>query len=94
MTGDHPTCKHLAETFTQGMDHWFKDEISREELVEERKAQLERGNHKSATDNETELKKMLGEEVKCGFSLLLEPSEMENMDGAEVQIMGKCPCSP
>ena len=50
--------------------------------MEEQEAQLKRGNHKSATENETELKKMPGKEVKCGFSLPLDPSDMENMDGA------------
>ena len=79
----------MAVTLTQGMDHWFKDKISREELVEEQEAQLKRGNHKLATENETELKKMLGKEVKCGFSLPLEPSKTESTDGAEVQPVGK-----
>ena len=88
-TGDHPTFECLAETLTQGVDHWFKDDISREELVEEREAQLKKGNHESATKNETELKKMPGKEVKCGFSLPFEPSETEHADGAEVQPVGK-----
>ena len=42
-----------------------------------------------ATDNTTEMKKMLGKEVKCGFGLQFEQSETENTDGAEVQPVGK-----
>jgi hypothetical protein len=45
----HPSFSFFRTTLKEGMNYFFEEDISEEQRVRELKANLERGNHKSAT---------------------------------------------
>ena len=68
VVGSHPNFPDLKEMFTQGFDYALKCELTNAERVAKVEAQLERGNHKSATKNEEEVQSLLAGDVKHGPS--------------------------
>ena len=65
--GSHPNFRDLEKMFTHGFEYILKRELTEAEQVAEVEAQLERGNHKSATKNEEEVQSLLAGDVKHGF---------------------------
>ena len=67
--GRHPHFRFLAEMLTHGFEYYLTRELSEEERAAELSAQLVRGNHKSATDSEDEVQRLLEVDVRHGFVL-------------------------
>jgi len=86
--GNHPSFQYLCQTFTSGMDYIFTRELSETERTTELLAQLERGNHKSATDDEPSVAKLIAKDVRHGFSLPLPADIVPRIKGALVQPCG------
>jgi hypothetical protein len=86
--GDHPILEYLDEVFTSGMEYRYLWEISEEERVAELEAQIQRGNHKSATEEIEVVQKLLAREVHFGFSLPFKAELVTQIKGAAVQPCG------
>lgn len=56
LVGRHPNFPFLKEMFQSGFDYILTRDLTDDERLAELEAQLERGNHKSTTDNEGEIK--------------------------------------
>ena len=69
LVGLHPNFPFLKEMFQAGFDYFLSRDLSEEERMTELDAQLERGNHKSATENEDEINSLLTGDVVHGFVL-------------------------
>jgi hypothetical protein len=68
--------------------NFFKEDISEEQRVRELEANLERGNHKSATSRPEVTESQLHKDVQHGFSLPFSRNLVKRLRGALVQ-----PCS-
>jgi hypothetical protein len=83
--GDHPNFGKLKTMFTYGFEYFLKRELSEEERLSEFAAQLERGNHKSATQNESEVQALLEGDVKHGFVLPVKTDCLHLVQGLHLQ---------
>ena len=73
VVGSHPNFRDLEKMFSHGFDYVLKRELTEAERVAEVEAQLERGNHKSATKNQEEVQRtMLAGDVKHSFGLPIQ----------------------
>jgi hypothetical protein len=70
------------------MDYFFEKDISEEQRVQELDANLERGNHKSATSEPAITESQLLKDVKHGFSFPFPRSLVKKLRGALVQPCG------
>jgi hypothetical protein len=86
--GEHPILEYLESTFQEGMPYHFTKEISEPERQAEFEAQIARGNHKSATDDEDAVQALLDREVKHGFSMPIPSALVDKLRGAMVQPCG------
>jgi hypothetical protein len=84
----HPNFAFFRGVLQKGMDYFFHQEISEEERMAELEANLERGNHKSATSDPLITTKALHKDVKFGFSLPFPSSLVRHLKGALVQPCG------
>jgi hypothetical protein len=83
--GGHPNFGDLKAMFTYGFDYFLKRELTEEERLKEFEAQLERGNHKSATQNESEVQALLEGDVKHGFVLPVRVDCLHLVQGLHLQ---------
>ncbi len=86
--GGHPNFGFFKETLRKGMDYCFDTEISEEQRVLELEANLERGNHKSATSKPDITEKQLLKDVYHGFSFPFPSGMVRKLKGALVQPCG------
>jgi hypothetical protein len=86
--GGHTNFEFFAHIITKGMSYVFTRELSEEERTTELAANVERGNHKSANDAPTEVTRLLGKDVKHGFSFPIRPHIISKIKGAFVQPCG------
>jgi len=86
--GKHPNYPFFADIHTNGMDYHFDFDLTEDERMAELQANLERGNHNSAKDDDEVLKKMAYKEVKHGFAIPVAVEIIKKMKGAMIQAMG------
>jgi hypothetical protein len=86
--GTHPNFPELAEIVTTGMPYRYKVKLSETDRTTELNAMLARGNHKSAEDEPTAVKKLLLKDVTHGFSMPVLPSIVPRLLCALVQPLG------
>ena len=85
VVGRHPNFSFLEEMFQVGFDYFLSRDLSEEERVTELDAQLERGNHKSATENEDEINSLLTGDVVHGFVLPFLAGSIKSLKGVHLQ---------
>ena len=85
LVGRHPNYPFLKEMFQSGFEYFLSRELSEEERTTELEAQLERGNHKSATENEDEINSLLTGDVVHGFVLPFLASSIKRLKGVHLQ---------
>jgi hypothetical protein len=86
--GGHPNFGFFKDTLKKGMDYFFDSEISEEQCVLELEANLERGNHKSATSRPEITEKQLLKDVHHGFAFPFPTGMVRKLKGALVQPFG------
>jgi len=86
--GRHPQFGYLKEMFQSGFDYFVLRELTDDERLQELSAQIERGNHKSATQSQDEVTAMLLGDVKRGFILPLRADDVRRLRGSLVQPCG------
>jgi hypothetical protein len=67
--------------FTKGFNYALKRELTEAKRVAEVEAQMERGNHKSATKNKEEVQSLLAGDVKHGFVLPIQVGVLKSIKG-------------
>jgi hypothetical protein len=75
LLGRHPNFAELEEVLTNGMPYRYAIELDETRRQKELKAQIERGNHKSAQANPEQVGKLLSKDVAHGFAMVV-PTEM------------------
>jgi hypothetical protein len=83
--GKHPHFEFLSRMLTTGFDYYLSRELTEEERVAELSAQLVRGNHKSATESEDEVQRLLEVDVRHGFVLPVWESALLQVKGCLLQ---------
>ena len=83
--GKHPHFSFLAEMLSNGFEYYLSRELTEAERATELSAQLVRGNHKSATDSEDEVQRLLEVDVRHGFVLPVWESSLLHVKGCLLQ---------
>ena len=83
--GKHPYFSELSRMFENGFEYHLSKELSEVERREELQAQLDRGNHKSATENETEVGMLLESDVRHGFVFPVWEEAIPKVKGSMLQ---------
>ena len=73
VVGLNPLFPYLQLLFETGMPYHFTRDLSKAERRVECKAQLKRGNHKSAKEDREKVHSLLEKEVTHGFSFTVPP---------------------
>jgi hypothetical protein len=82
---NHPLKAYLKQVLGEGMDYHFTRELSEDERTDELEAQLARGNHKSAVENEDRVIALLAKDVKHGFCFPFPAGLVGKIKGGAVQ---------
>jgi hypothetical protein len=85
IVGKHPGFAYLERMLTSGFDYHLKRELTEQERELELKAQLDRGNHKSAMQNMDEVRTLLTGDVRRGFILPIRADAIFNVKGLHLQ---------
>jgi len=85
VVGQHPGFAYLKEMFTSGFDYHLTRVLTEQERETELKAQLERGNHRSAVQNIDEIRALLGGDVRRGFVLPFRADAILKVKGLHLQ---------
>jgi len=85
IVGRHPGFAYLEAMLTSGFDYHLERELTEQERMLEVKAQLERGNHKSAMQNMEEVRTLLSGDVRRGFVLPIRANAILNVKGLHLQ---------
>jgi len=88
IVGKHPNFGYLKDMLESGFDYFVRRELTEEERIGELEAQMERGNHKSATQNYEEIAAMLAGDVKRGFILTIRARDLRKLRRSLVQPCG------
>jgi len=83
--GQHPNFRYLIKMLRDGFDYGLVKDLTEEERSQEVEAQLERGNHKSATQNLEDVQKLLEGDVRHGFVIPFLASKVRRLKGVMVQ---------
>jgi hypothetical protein len=86
--GRHPCFGFYRQIAIAGMDYRFSTHITETERTDELTKTLARGNHQSAEAELPVVARLLGKDVRHGFSLPFDPVVIERIPGAEVQPCG------
>ena len=86
--GQHPNFAFFESVYRNGMNYTFTRELSDTERATELQANLSRGNHKSAQENSSEVRRLLAKDVTHGFSLPVNVATVQKLDHAMVQPCG------
>ena len=83
--GNHPYFGHLSHMLRGGFVYHLSRELSEEEGAKELAAQIVRGNHKSATESESEVQTLLEGDVRHGFVLPVWEDALLKAKGCQLQ---------
>jgi len=86
--GRHPAFDYIEDLFRRGMPYHFSEDLSEKDRQEELRAQLARGNHKSASADPEKVSALLAKDVKHGFSMPVRVEALDDLKGALVQPCG------
>jgi hypothetical protein len=86
--GGHPNFGFFRTVLKEGMNYFFEQDILEEQRTAELEANLERGNHKSATSRPEVTEAQLKKDVRHGFSLPFPRCLVKKLRGALVQPCG------
>jgi hypothetical protein len=86
--GKHPNYDFFADIHKHGVDYHFEFELTESERMAELQANLQRGNHSSAKEDEVELLRLAYKEVDHGFAIPIDRSAVHEIKGAAVQAVG------
>ena len=84
----HDTFPFFAGVHQHGMHYAFTSTLSNDERMAELKANIARGNHRSATERAEILDEKLERDVRFGFSVPVWASSLLDMPGTMVQACG------
>jgi len=86
VVGSHPNFSFLKTILKEGFQYFLSRELSEFERLEEFDAQFERGNHKSASqENEAVAQGLLESDVKHGFALPIQAGKLRLVKGVHLQ---------
>ena len=88
LLGRHRHFKLLEDLLRNGMSYFYKVELTEAERVDELNAILQRGNHKSATNESKQVSLLLEKDVTHGFSVPVPVDTIRLIPGAAVQPLG------
>ncbi len=83
--GNHPNFPALSKMFNNGFEYFLRRELSEDERAQELAGQLVRGNHKSATENEGDVGRLLEGDVRHGFVLPVWEDALLKVKGCMLQ---------
>jgi hypothetical protein len=86
--GPHPNFAFFRTVLRDGMNYFFKSELTEEQRKAELHANVERGNHKSADASADKVRQLLDKDVRHGFSLPVLPELVYKIKNALVQPCG------
>ena len=86
--GGHPNFGFSSDILANGMDYWFKKDLSEDQWLAEVVTMTKRGNHKSVQEDSEAVAKLLAKDVRLGFSLLVSPDLIPKLANAMVQPAG------
>jgi hypothetical protein len=66
---EHPNYKFVRNMVEEGMDYMFVTELDEDQRIHEMEANLARGGHKSVTDHQDHLVRLLDRDVNYGFAM-------------------------
>jgi hypothetical protein len=82
---NHPNFSVLKDMLTKGFEYFLRRELSEDERAQELASQLVRGNHKSATENEGDVERLLEGDVRHGFVLPVWEDALLKVKGCMLQ---------
>jgi hypothetical protein len=85
---DHPHDGFVRNMVERGMDYVFTTELDEGKRILEMEANISRGNHKSASDHQDHLVRLLDRDVKYGFAMPIPKLAVHKLKGAMVQPAG------
>ena len=85
IVGKHPGFAYLKEMLTSGFDYHLTRELTEHERALELKAQLGRGNHRSALENMDDIRSLLSGDVRRGFVLPFRATAILNVKRLHLQ---------
>jgi hypothetical protein len=88
LLGKHPNFETLRKVIENGMPYLYKNEIDEEDRKKEVEAILQRGNHKSATEEHIKVRDLISKEVSHGFAIPIPLDVVLKIPGAMVQALG------
>jgi hypothetical protein len=86
--GPHPNFAFLRTVLHNGMDYFFKSQLTEDQRKAELHANVERGNHKSADASADKVRQLLDKDVRHGFSLPVRTELVYKIPKALVQPCG------
>ena len=86
--GGHPNFAAFRAILENGMPYHVTTELTEEQCREEMEANILRGNHKSAMEQADVAERLLGKDVKHGFSLPVSKEVVRKLKSAMVQLAG------
>ena len=85
---DHELFPFFMKLHQEGMEYIYKETLTDSERMAELEANIDRGNHKSATSKPEELKEKINRDVHYGFAVPIQKSILTKILGAMVQPCG------
>lgn len=85
---NHPNFPFVHKVIKCGMEYKFTKELSHDHRMAELTANLERGNHKSATSEPEKIHQLLEKDVRHGFAIPVLKSSIPALKDAMVQPIG------
>jgi hypothetical protein len=82
---EHPNYKFVRNMVEGGMDYMFLTDLDEDQRIHEMEANITRGNHKSATDHQEHLIRLLDRDVNYGFTMPIPKRSVHKLKGAMVQ---------
>jgi hypothetical protein len=85
---EHPNYKFVRNMVERGMDYIFTTDLDEGQQIHEMEANISRGGHKSASDHQAHLVRLLDRDVKYGFAMPIPKLSVHSLKGAMVQPAG------
>jgi hypothetical protein len=85
---EHPNYKVVRNMVEREMDYMFLPDLDEGQRIHEMEANINRGNHKSASDHQAHLVRLLNRDVKYGFAMPILKLSVHRLKGAMVQPAG------
>jgi hypothetical protein len=81
---EHPNYKFVRNMVKRGVDYTFLTDLDEGQRIHEMEANLKRGNHKSASDHQDHLVRLLDRDVNYGFASPIPKNSVHRLKGAMV----------